>query len=98
MEPPAAGPVTGVRPTGFDGTANTGKNRVVAIARGPVTMAPQPLGLTLKLHPASSAAFAGFIKERENLPHEAKVVLLITGNGLKDVDAALQLFEPGKKA
>ncbi len=47
--------------------------------------------------PASSAAFAGFIKERENLPHEAKVVLLITGNGLKDVDAALRLFETGTK-
>ncbi len=47
--------------------------------------------------PASSAAFAGFKKERENLPCEAKVVLLITGTGLKDVDAALRLFEPGEQ-
>lgn len=38
--------------------------------------------------PAAAAAAAGLFKIREEIPAEAMVVLLITGNGLKDVASA----------
>jgi threonine synthase len=38
--------------------------------------------------PSSSAAFAGWLKERESVPAEETCVLLITGTGLKDVKSA----------
>lgn len=38
--------------------------------------------------PSSSAALAGFLKVRGEIPREAKVVLLITGSGLKDIASA----------
>lgn len=40
--------------------------------------------------PAAAAAFAGFLRTRAELDPEASIVLLITGNGLKDIDTALQ--------
>lgn len=38
--------------------------------------------------PAGAAAFAGFLAVRHSLPEDAVVVVLATGNGLKDSDAA----------
>ena len=38
--------------------------------------------------PAAATSYAGFIKEKNNLPVDATVVLLITGNGLKDISSA----------
>ena len=38
--------------------------------------------------PASAAAFAGFLKVQKELPRDAVVVILATGNGLKDSTAA----------
>ena len=38
--------------------------------------------------PASAAAFAGFLKVKDRLPRDATVVILATGNGLKDSAAA----------
>jgi threonine synthase len=40
--------------------------------------------------PAASAAFAGFIKIKDDIPPDSNVVLLITGSGLKDIDAAMK--------
>jgi threonine synthase len=40
--------------------------------------------------PAASASLAGFLKVKDNLQRTAKVVLLVTGNGLKDIDAAMR--------
>jgi len=40
--------------------------------------------------PASSAAYAGFLKASRSLPRDSKVVLLITGSGLKDIEAAMK--------
>ena len=40
--------------------------------------------------PAAAASLAGLVKIRDQIPPEASVVLLITGSGLKDVDAALR--------
>lgn len=40
--------------------------------------------------PASAAAFAGFLKVRDNLPKDATVVILATGNGLKDSATAIK--------
>jgi threonine synthase len=38
--------------------------------------------------PASAAAFAGFLKIKKDIPHDAIVVILATGNGLKDSPTA----------
>jgi len=40
--------------------------------------------------PAAATAFAGLLATRDDVPAEATVVVLITGNGLKDIDAALR--------
>ena len=39
--------------------------------------------------PAASASYAGFLKMKDEIDKDATVVLLITGNGLKDVDSAM---------
>ncbi|MEA1986990.1 MAG: threonine synthase [Candidatus Marinimicrobia bacterium] len=39
--------------------------------------------------PAGATAFAGFKKMRNELSKDAKIVLLATGNGLKDIDSAM---------
>ncbi|MGL1893440.1 MAG: threonine synthase [Spirochaetaceae bacterium] len=38
--------------------------------------------------PAAASSYAGFLKERNSLPVTGTIVLLITGNGLKDISAA----------
>ncbi len=38
--------------------------------------------------PAAAASYAGFLKEKNQLPVNATVVLLVTGNGLKDISSA----------
>lgn len=40
--------------------------------------------------PAAATSFAGFLKAKNELPAEASVVLLVTGNGLKDINTAMQ--------
>jgi threonine synthase len=40
--------------------------------------------------PSSSAALAGFMKARGEIPRDATVVLLITGSGLKDIKSAMK--------
>jgi len=40
--------------------------------------------------PSSSAAWAAFCKVKELLPHDARVVVMLTGSGLKDVAGALK--------
>ncbi len=42
--------------------------------------------------PAASASLAGLLKVRDEIDRDAVVVLLITGNGLKDVHAASRLI------
>ncbi len=49
--------------------------------------------LGLFCEPASAAAVAGFLKVRERLPAESTAVVLVTGNGLKDIAAAMKGVE-----
>jgi threonine synthase len=42
------------------------------------------------VEPAAAAAFAGFLAEKNNIRNDETIVVLATGNGLKDIDAALQ--------
>jgi threonine synthase len=51
-----------------------------------------PAATGIFAEPAAAAAFAGFIKmcETGKLPPDARIVLLITGNGLKDIDTAVR--------
>lgn len=50
--------------------------------------------------PSSAAAFAGFAKIRDTLPENKNVVVLLTGNGLKDIETAAknvqfpEIFQP----
>jgi len=48
--------------------------------------------------PAGATAFAGFVKMKKELPKDATIVLLATGNGLKDIDSAMKMIEFPKKA
>jgi threonine synthase len=41
--------------------------------------------------PAAAASYAGFRKIRREIPADASVVLLVTGSGLKDIDAAARI-------
>ncbi len=38
--------------------------------------------------PAAAASYAGFLKSKSNIDQSAETVILITGNGLKDIDSA----------
>ncbi len=64
--------------------------RVITVSDEMIIQAQAKLSRSTGLftEPAGAAAVAGFMKEKENLPKEATVVLLATGNGLKDSSAA----------
>jgi threonine synthase len=66
--------------------------RGVTVRDGEIIAAQRMLASTTGLfaEPAGSAALAGFLKVKSNIPAGAKVVLLVTGNGLKDIDAAMR--------
>ena len=40
--------------------------------------------------PASAASVAGLLKRKDEIPNEAIVVCVLTGNGLKDPDCAIK--------
>ena len=40
--------------------------------------------------PSSAASFAGFLKMKERIPRSKRIVFLLTGHGLKDVDNAMK--------
>ncbi len=48
--------------------------------------------------PAAAAAYAGFLKIKQIIDQQATIVILATGNGLKDVDAAAKMVEFPQKA
>lgn len=48
--------------------------------------------------PAAAAAYAGYEKLKTELPGYAGIVLLITGSGLKDIDAAAKVLQFPEKA
>ncbi|MBU4443607.1 threonine synthase [bacterium] len=48
--------------------------------------------------PAAAASYAGFLKMRQKIHNDATVVLLTTGNGLKDIDSAIKGVQFPKKA
>ena len=64
--------------------------RVITVSDDMILAAQVRLSRTAGLftEPASAASFAGFAKIRSELPDEAIVVILATGNGLKDSESA----------
>jgi len=64
--------------------------RVLAVSDEAILDAQARLARSAGLftEPAGAAAFAGFLAVRGELPAESVVVILATGNGLKDSDAA----------
>ena len=72
----------------------THQGRCVTVSDAEILEAQQKLSATAGIftEPASATAYAGFMKEKENLNPETVCVLLLTGNGLKDVQAASQII------
>ena len=50
--------------------------------------------------PSSAASFAGFLRMKDQVPRGKRIVFLLTGHGLKDIDGAMKalsfprVFEP----
>ena len=70
----------------------TYKGRVVTVSDEQIIEAQAELSAWSGLfaEPAAAAAFAGFCAVRTELDADARIVLLMTGNGLKDIDGALK--------
>jgi threonine synthase len=68
------------------------QGRAVTVSDGEILAAQKTLasGSGLFAEPSSSAAVAGWLKVRDQLPPDANCILLITGTGLKDIEAAAQ--------
>lgn len=66
--------------------------RGVTVSDGEILAAQRELASTAGLfaEPSSSAAWAGFIKVKGELKTDSRVVVLITGSGLKDINGALR--------
>jgi len=66
--------------------------RVITVSDDAIIAAQYQLSRTSGLftEPAGAAAFAGFLSIRKELPATARIVVLATGNGLKDSAAAGQ--------
>jgi threonine synthase len=62
----------------------------VTVSDQEILLAQKDLASTSGLfaEPAAAASYAGFLKIKQSIPKDKKVVLLITGNGLKDIDSA----------
>jgi len=69
--------------------------RCVTVSDAEITAAQHSLaaGSGLFAEPAAAAAMAGFTSVADTLPRESRIVLLITGSGLKDIDAAAKGVE-----
>ncbi len=69
--------------------------RGVIVGDGEILVAQKQLASRTGLfaEPSSSAAYAGFLKMRLTIDPESRVVLLITGSGLKDTDGAARGLE-----
>ncbi len=73
--------------------------RCILVDDDEILRAQKELSATCGLfcEPAAAAAFAGFLKEKGALQQNAVCVVLLTGNGLKDIQAAsLQVNMPEK--
>lgn len=70
------------------------RGRAVVVPDDAILQAQHELaaGAGLFAEPAAAAAWAGLLAVRRDIPDDATVVVLLTGSGLKDVDAAARLF------
>jgi len=68
------------------------KGRCVTVTDDAILSAQKELSSTTGLfaEPAAAASFAGFLKIAADVPRDASVVLLVTGSGLKDIEAAMR--------
>ena len=56
------------------------------------------LSTGLFAEPSAAASLAGFLSCQADILADATVVLLLTGNGLKDIDAAMRLVSLPERA
>ncbi len=66
--------------------------KAVTVTDTSILAAQKKLSSTAGLfaEPAAAASYAGYEKMKKELPENACIVLLITGSGLKDIDAAMK--------
>ena len=74
------------------------RGRAVEVTDAEIGNAQAELGREagLFVEPSSAAAWAGFMKDRENVDRDATIVVLLTGTGFKDPAAAERLVEMPK--
>jgi threonine synthase len=74
--------------------------RCVTVSDDAILHAQHTLASTIGLfaEPSAAASLAGFLACQTDIPAEATVVLLVTGSGLKDIDAATRLVSLPEKA
>lgn len=67
------------------------RGRCVIVSDDEILSAQKELASSSGLfaEPAAAAAFAGFLREKENLSKDCRAVVLLTGSGLKDIQAAM---------
>jgi threonine synthase len=67
------------------------EGRCLTVSDDEILVAQKELasGCGLFAEPAAAAAFAGFLRERADLPADCRVAVLLTGSGLKDIQAAM---------
>jgi len=88
VEVPAAGYFTLARLKRHHGRCITVSDREIQAAQRRLAS-----GAGCFAEPASAAAFAGYLAFRDKVDPAARVVVLLTGTGLKDIDGALQALE-----
>ncbi len=66
--------------------------RIIRVSDATILSAQHELASNggLFTEPAGATAYAGFLSEKNNLENDAQVVVITTGNGLKDVASALK--------
>ncbi len=76
------------------------QGRVIRVSDEAILSAQHELASSSGLftEPAGATAYAGFLQEQHQLPAAASIVVITTGNGLKDVAAALQGIKAPQQA
>lgn len=76
------------------------KGQSVLVSDNEILLAQKELSEKAGLfaEPAAAASYAGYKKSKKDIDAEAKIALLITGSGLKDIEAATQKVSFPEKA
>ncbi|MBF0314590.1 MAG: threonine synthase [Oligoflexia bacterium] len=87
---------------GFHAVKNLKKygGQTIAVSDNDILSAQRELSSSTGLftEPAAATAFAGLLAHKDQISKDAKVVVLVTGHGLKDTASALKIVSPPARA